>query len=284
MKMRSTLKWLTHGCLSKPLFYSLKQGCSPKLVQLLFETYPSAITMLDFCGETPMSLVYHKNKDPCILKGILEYQPSLASQRIQSFSGPDLVQLVCSPWKNFDTRNAAVIRNHKELSNQWEKVVLTCTAAHKCRHLRSKHDQDTKELHIALELPCSPKILCCFLRMYPEQANMPLPNGMLPLHKYVSSKELLKQTGSSDVIAELIATTPAASSTLYQGNSPLHLAIESGCKWDDGLCQLFYSAPNSLQLLGANSKLFPFMMAATIDPIDLNTVYSLLREGPILIQ
>ena len=231
-----------------------------------------------------MSLVYHKSKDPCILKGVLDYQPSLATQRVQSFSGPDLVQLVCLPWESFDSRNVVYIRSHKELSNQWEKVVLTCTAAHKCRHPRNKYDHDAKELHIALELPCSPKIICCFLKMYPEQALMPLDNGMLPLHKYVSTKERLNQTGASDVIAELIATTPAATSTLHEGNLPLHLAIESGCKWEEGLCQLLYSAPNSLQLPEAKSKLFPFMLAATIDTINLSTIYSLLREGPIRIQ
>jgi len=268
-----------------PLFYALKRGCCPEIVQLLFESYPVAITERDFCGETPLFLVYHKSKDPRILKAILAFQPFLAMHRVHSFAGPELMQVICSPWERLAATSAATVRGHEALGDQWEKVVLTCVAAHKCRHGASKNGNNTKELHVALELPCSPKVLCWFIKMYPEQAHIPLDNGMLPLHKYVSTRELLNQPGAADVIVALVTSNPAATSTMYKGNMPLHLAIEAGCRWEKGLRELLYSGPEALELPERSSNLLPFMMAATSSSnFDLCTVYMLLREGPMQIQ
>jgi hypothetical protein len=265
------------------LFYSLQQACSPEIIQLLFETYPKAITERDFCGENPLFIVYHKSKDPRILKAMLDFQPSLATQKVHSFSSPDLVTLVCSPWEKLEASDVAVARILESFSNQWEKVVITCSAAHKCRRARNKEIHEIKELHLALELPCSPKVLSWFIKMYPEQVSMPLSDGMLPLHRFLSTRELIHQTGAANVMAEFIAAYPPATCTPFRGNMPLHLAIASGCHWEKGLRRLLYFGPEALQLPEHRSRLLPFMLAASSE-VDLGTVYALLREGPTQLQ
>lgn len=235
----------------------------------------------DFCGMTPMYLVYHGSKHPSILKAILQHRPSLALKRICSFSGPDLVRLVCSPWENMlKGTNAEDVRHNVDLSKQWEKVVLTVRAAHKCRH---KESDRTHELHLALELPCSPKILKWFLRMYPEQLRVPMADGKLPLHHLVNSPAFITHKDADTILEQFLVLYPEAAKIRCNGKLPLHLAIESGCLWTNGLKRLLYSYPDARQMPADKSNMLPFMMMATCETSDFSTMFSLLREGPELV-
>lgn len=264
-----------------PLFYSLKRGCSDEVVQSVFEANPDAVLERDFCGITPVYLIYHGSKDPSILKSMLKYRPSLALKKIHSFAGPDLLRLVCSPWEALFNTNAADVRRNAELSNQWEKVVLTVTAAHTCLH--NLKNEQTHELHVALELPCSPRILSWFVRMYPNQVKVPMTDGKLPLHAFVTSKIYINNKETDSLIQMFLEIYPESAGSWFRGKLPIHHAIESGCTWTNGLQRLLYAYPEARQMPNSESRLYPFMMAA-YDSCDLNTLYNMIREGPEMLQ
>ena len=173
------------------------------------------------------------------------------------------------------------IRGNPDLSKQWEKVVLTVSAAHACRH--EKPTVQTHELHTALELPCTPKILSWFIKMYPDQLMIPMADGKLPLHAFASSKSFVEHTMVNDVLQLFIDIYPDATRIWWNGKLPIHLAIESGYLWTNGLERLLYAYPEARQMPNYNSGLVPFMMAAD-DSCDLNTLYSILREGPEMVH
>jgi hypothetical protein len=251
------------------------------VVRLIFEEHPDALVERDFCGTTPLYLVYHSSTDPKILKSMLKFRPSLVLERIHSFSGPDMLQIVCSSWAMLQGVTPADVRCNADLSKQWEKVVLTVSAAHTCRH--EKHPVQTHELHTALELPCSPEILSWFIRMYPDQLMIPMTDGKLPLHAFASSKSFVEHTMVNDILQLCIDFYPNAARIWWNGKLPVHLAIESGYLWTNGLQRLLNAYPEALQMPNYMSGLVPFMMAAN-DSCDLNTLYSLLREGPELVN
>lgn len=235
----------------------------------------------DFCGMTPMYLIYHGSKHPTILKSILQYRPSLALKRSSSFSGPPLVRVVCSPWESMlEGTNAVDVRRNVDLSKQWEKVVLTVSAAHKCQH---HENLTTHELHVALELPCSPKVLLWFMRMYPEQLEIPMIDGRLPLHCFVSSPTFITHKEADSVIQQFLKLYPEAAKIRCDGKLPLHFAIESGCVWHNGLKRLLYAHPTARQLPVDHSSMLPFMTMAACETSDFSTLFSLLREDPELL-
>jgi hypothetical protein len=208
---------------------------------------------------------------------MLKFRPSFALKRIHSFAGPDMLQIVCSSWETLEDITEVGIRRNADLSRQWEKVVLTISAAHTCRH--QNHTVQTHELHAALELPCSPKILSWFIRMYPDQLMIPMKDGKLPLHAFASSKSFVNHTMANYLFQLFIDFYPDAARIWWNGKLPIHLAIESGCLWTNGLRRLFYAYPEGRQMPNCKSGLVPFMMAAN-DSCDLSTLYSLMREGP----
>jgi hypothetical protein len=264
----------------QPLFYALKRGCSEDIIRVVFEANPEAVMERDFCGMTPMHLIYHGSKHPNILKSILQYRPSLALKRSCSFAGPQLVRVICSPWESLLERNNAIdVRRNVDLSKQWEKVVLTVSAAHKCRH----ENLTTHELHVALELPCSPKVLLWFMRMYSEQLKLPMTDGRLPLHCFVSSPAFITHKEADSVIQKFLELYPDAAKIRCNGKLPLHFAIESGCVWNNGLERLLYAYPAARQLPVDNSSMLPFMTMAACETSDLSTLFSLLQEGPELV-
>lgn len=227
----------------------------------------------DWCGVTPLYLVYHASMPCSTLKSMLEYSPNLALKRINSFSAPDLVRLVCAPWEAMIGKTAEEVRNDTELSNQWNKVVLTIRAAHEYRH---KH-QPLHELHAAISLPCSPKILSWFIQMYPHQLRIPMNDEKLPLHVFVTSRAFCNRQGADGILQRLLELYPEAASIPWKGQLPLHLAIQCGCTWTlGGLQRLLYAYPLARQIVDVESNLYPFMMMHS----DPSTRYCLLREGP----
>lgn len=259
-----------------PLFYALKRSLSNDIVLLLFDAYPQAVMGRDFCGETPLSIIYHSSKDPAILKAILHKQPSLARQRLHSFAGPDLVHLVSMPWESLSETTRDEVQLNSALSCQWEKVVLTVTAAHKCQSENKKPAGASCELHVALELPVKPEVLIWFCRMYPDQVSKKMRNGMLPIHKFLTTPEVGNHPGAVSVIPYLIESNLALEP--YDGKLPLHLAIEAGYDWESGLKDIVCAGPEALRSHCSHAFL-PFMYAAMTRDID--TIYTLFREAPI---
>jgi hypothetical protein len=267
------------------IFYALKRGCLPEVVQLVFAAYPTGIVLRDFCGDSGIYLLYYPSKHPRILKSILSQQPSLALHRSNSFSNKELVHQVCDPWTN--TLDLTPTSNDAA----WIKLVLTVQAAHCARFKTHGGVGELKDdlLHMALDLQLSPSLLYHFARLYPEQARRPMPRvqGLLPLQCVVQQTRFATAKGTSSLLRQLIQECPeAATLPCLGGRSLLHLALSNNFCWSNGVKELVYACPDALHEPDPISNLLPFMMASmaltTGMDSDVNTVFCLLREAPLL--
>jgi hypothetical protein len=268
------------------IFYALKRGCLPEVVQLVFAAYPTGVVLRDFCGESAIYLLYHPSKHPNILKSIMSQQPSLALHRSSSFSKKELVYHVCDPWTNS-------LDQTPTLDNAaWIKLVFTVQAAHHARFHTHVGGGELKDdlLHMALELQLSPTLLYHFARLYPEQARCPMPRvqGLLPLQYAVQQARFATAKGTSSLIRQLIQECPeAATLPCLGGQHLLHLALSNNFRWSNGLEELVYACPDALHEPDPISDLLSFMMASMATTTmgmesDVNTIFCLLREAPLL--
>jgi hypothetical protein len=231
----------------------------------------------------PLLLVYHESKHPNILKFMLELCPSMVHVKMSSFSRTDLMRLVCSPWESLESKKAENIKDDPDLWNQWQKLVLTVTAAHRNIY-PSSSKKSNNELHIALELPCPPKIISWFARMHPGQLTITMADGKLPLHFLVSSRFYMSHVDSASVMDTFLELNPMAARIRHHGKLPIHLALESGCLWDSGIKSLFYSFPECRCMFDSRTLLFPFMISAVDSLSNLDTLYHLVSEGPEMLK
>lgn len=66
------------------------------------------------------------------------------------------------------------------------------------------------------------------------------------------------------------------------GRLPLHWALATGKKWEQGVKPLVQVYPEALTVLDVETKLYPFMLAAQVGDMDLGTIYEVLRLDPAM--
>ncbi len=238
----------------------------------------------DFCGDTPLYLLYHPSKDYRILQHVLTEMPFLAVYMENTFSGQPLVKRVCAPWTSKHLALTKLdVETNAALKDRWRKLVLTIQAAH-AHSTGQKHVLSTEmpELHVALEYSCPPLVLSFFAEMYPEQVSMLMTKEKCyPLHYFLSRSDITQDSKSA--VRSLIAVFPQAINHRSNGRLPIHLAISHGRKWDDGIQEIVYAGPNNLDCVDPDCSLVPFLQAASLECPDLSTIYSILRENPAVI-
>jgi hypothetical protein len=106
--------------------------------------------------------------------------------------------------------------------------------------------------------------------------------------------ELILQ--SSKILAEMIQSSPEQKEILKYGGAdwvdpsgrlPLHIAIDSGKTWNDGIDALIKIYPESISITDRSTKLFPYQLAATKaiqNDSAVNDCYKLLRLNPTVLS
>eukprot|EP00977_Amphora_coffeiformis_P024868 scaffold17426_cov170-Amphora_coffeaeformis.AAC.1 len=89
--------------------------------------------------------------------------------------------------------------------------------------------------------------------------------------------DILLQANQGDASAGACFSDPA-------GRLPLHLALNSGKKWNQGVLGLAQVHPEGLACLDPTCNLYPFLLAAEGQRSDLNTVYEVLRFDPSVLS
>eukprot|EP00957_Ditylum_brightwellii_P068304 5185442-Ditylum_brightwellii.AAC.1 len=139
-------------------------------------------------------------------------------------------------------------------------------------------------VHEAVAMSCPPLFVRFAAALHPEQLQQREGKyGRLPLHLAAVAEypSLLDASDPETNIQVLIQLYPdAALCEDYNGKLPIHLALESGKLWDESMQDMFMAWPSSLSIEDRTSCLVPFMLAAVGKKADINTIYSLLCEGP----
>ena len=213
---------------------------------------------------------------------ILNRNPSLALYKDNNAFGQPLVKKICAPWTLKHIVSWTVMESNAVLKDRWTKLVLTVRAAHTCT-AGHKCSSEIPELHLALEFPCPPLVICHFLELYPEQSSVIMSNQKcFPLHYFLLSSNALHD--GEAVIKSLIKAYPKAVLERHNGRLPIHFAITSGLTWRTGVRDIIFADSSVLNEMDRSDGLFPFMQAAAYGRSDLSTIYRLLRENPAVLS
>lgn len=95
-------------------------------------------------------------------------------------------------------------------------------------------------------------------------------------HHHASVIDILLQANHA------FAAARGASLTDPSGRLPLHMALEAGKSWNQGVGGLVEAFPESVSIADRSSKLFPYQLAGTKDALD--GTFELLRRNPTLLE
>ena len=136
-------------------------------------------------------------------------------------------------------------------------------------------------LHLvaALKVPVPVLVDCCAV-VFPEEALQRDDEGFVPLHYALLNPSF----HSSVVIQILLQKQPEAASLAFpNGKSPLVVALEKQRVWcSSGMEQLVMAAPDALEQSDAESGLYPFQLAASLNSNE-TVIYRLVRLRPDLL-
>lgn len=103
-----------------------------------------------------------------------------------------------------------------------------------------------------------------------------------PLSIAISAKSFTISTVVRESILGILKIAPSTTRMMCDNVAPLHFAIRKDLKWDDGIKQILAETPNALGSRDIKTRLYPFMHAAAGHTTDLNTIFMLLQQDPLL--
>jgi ankyrin repeat protein len=281
-----------------PLHTACRCGANLDVLEVLLQAYPQAVHERDLEGLTPLLRMWVR----CFVM--------LGSDAIESVRGPaDLVG---------------------ELGDAWKKTDLLLCAAHygSVDHRPAHH---TFSLHAAAAVDCPRPIVRIAATVYADQLMLQDEQGRTPLMLAAEApiykvRDLSDDgytfedvidgddaaaivtgaEGSDDAatdaqpsVLEILLqacqgeATSAACVTDHSGRLPLHVALQTGKKWNQGVLSLVEAFPESLgsaiegpipkdaiKLRSPDTGLYPFMLASVRENGDLTTSYEILRHSP----
>jgi len=127
-------------------------------------------------------------------------------------------------------------------------------------------------------------VLDWFFQEYQTNIQQKDKKGNLPLHSLLQFAEDETSHARTCAMERLLEIHPEASDIPnLQGRLPLHLGLENGLTLNDGMRQILSVSPRSLSVRDQCVRLYPYATAAASTRSDLDTIYQLVRESPILI-
>ncbi|GKY99362.1 hypothetical protein MPSEU_000891000 [Mayamaea pseudoterrestris] len=276
-----------------PLHTACRCGASLDVLEVLVQAYPGAVHQRDYEGLTPLLRLW------------VRYFVILGNDVIEGVRGPaDLVG---------------------ELGDAWKKTDLLLHAAHfgslerRYSNASASSNGNSFSLHAAASVDCPRPIVKIAATVYPEQLLQRDEKGRTPLMCAAQAPIYKVQDLSDDgysledvihgdnasgddneditsdaqqpSIIELLLqacqgeATSAACITDENGRLPLHVALQTGKKWSQGVQALVEAFPDSLgsPMRGNDTTyngMYPFMLAAQRENADSTTAYEILRHSP----
>lgn len=258
-----------------PLFLALRREADDVVLKMISHTFPDALGMRDECGLTPLSF--------CWLHWLYAFSQN-------SHVG------ICDPRRqDVLAKFFLTKRFDQELWSHWLKIkTLLCASCYLYRLSKLSTipiqiiDEKAKDevgtevgtcspdatifdesyiVHAAAAQDCPAEILDVAILLYPTQVKEKTFDGSIPLHLAAKAPAYMKQPyelGRAANPIDLLSKAYPSGGLVFDGNGflPIHVAIRSGKKWDEGLSSLVLSAPRSLFIRDPNTRLIPFMLAA----------------------
>ena len=269
-----------------PLHAACRCGAPIEVLEVLLEANPDAVCERDYEGLTPLLRLW------------VRYFVILGDDVIQGVKGPaDLTG---------------------ELGEAWNNTELLLQCAHSLK--KTKQDDQAppqytfRTVHAASAVDCPRPVVKIAAIIQPNHLEQKDENGMTPL-LIAAQAPIFKVRDLSDegylledrihgddtyneatneedpdcsqpsVIDILVDAGPnGACIPDTHGRLPLHLAIESGKRWSEGVKAILEAYPDALSQVDVKTSLLPFMQAASVEQPDCGTIFDLLRKDPSLVK
>ena len=139
-------------------------------------------------------------------------------------------------------------------------------------------------VHGMLDLKAPLNMLKTAVKLHPDWARQADFEGNYPLHHVIIRRPF--RVKDVQLIRELLQAYPeAASKRNKAGDLPLHIAIRDRMVWEEGLDEIVKAYPDALNAAEADSKLYPFLLAASLGgKVAVNTTYQMLLVKPHLVK
>lgn len=265
-----------------PLHWAVRLSMPKEVLKWLLAVHPeSGCVAKDREGNTALSLVW-KNQEADLLNlwWASGRQAVLESPRWQSI----LFFLNC--YSSFlQQKQDSFSPTTIELEGAYETLV--------------QHKKTFQPLHTATHCCNVPSpLFALILQVYQDDLQRPDPMGRLPLAIACLDPVSNRSVGAFTKIHLMVAGSPeAVAHRDHCGRLPLHLALENGFIWEEGIDRLIQVAPKSVLVNDPISGLPCFLLAATGsqrregcldgargDPmgesLSLSTIFRLLRSDP----
>lgn len=298
------------------------QDASVNVIRVLLELGNNAqCSLRDVDGDTPLHTACRCGASLDVLEVLIQANPQAVHQRDLEGLTP-LLRLWVRYFVILGNDVIEGVRDQAdlvgELGDAWKKTDLLLHAAH-YGSLERREASSTFSLHAAAAVDCPRAVVNIAATVYPDQLLQQDDKGRTPLmlaaqapiykvrdlsddgyslediiHGDNVAGDSIDDTSndSQPSVIELLLqscqmeSTSAACLTDGCGRLPLHVALLSGKRWNQGVMPLVESFPDALgsPVKGNDSTtckgLYPFMIAAVGDRGDLTSSYELLRHSP----
>ena len=225
---------------------------------------------------------------------------------------PCLLDGVDASWASIADIFEAIVEQKVELSNYelgpvWNKMMtlIYCAYYGSMKYVKEvmlKCPQDMLPVHSAVYCAAPASVLRLLIHLHPQHLLRRDKNGDTPLAMSMKSPSYEQQWCEgcrnqtnhherySHVEVILSAAPEAAKIANHNGRLPLHMAIENGMYWSDGLEDIFMAYPHGAHFQDTTNNLLPFMNACQSKVSQsssselLTNSYLLLRADPSVLH
>lgn len=257
-----------------PLLLAVRREANEEILEMLSYTYPDALSLHDEYGLTPLSSCWLQwFYATCLNSGLGICDPRRQAMVTNFFKTSVFHQEFLSVWQKLQTLLCASTILHgfsyarfheKSLSGKNEYYGGSGTATNKPELSSNK---ESFVVHAAAAQDCPVEILEIAMRLYPSQVREKDSGGSLPLHLAAGAPVYVKQSYELDknynAIDLLSLAYPSGASVVNdRGFLPIHIAIRSGRKWEEGLSSLVMADSRSMRVRDPLTGLYPAQLAA----------------------
>eukprot|EP00980_Cylindrotheca_fusiformis_P030220 scaffold24542_cov166-Cylindrotheca_fusiformis.AAC.4 len=269
------------------------------VIESILWAAPELASIANREGEVPLHWAVRLSSQNPVLNVLLATDPETGF----AMDHMDLTPLAMI-WERHQTNLIETFRYDKQAffrdsNNSWKRVISIFQAVSDAEHLEKS--ESFFPLHTAASR-CTPRSLFPFmLQVYKNQLSATDLKGRTPLMIACQSPSANRSFDILTKIQYILKEDPGQAKVEHResGNRlPLHVALESGICWNDGIESLIAVHPSALSKRDPISGLYPFALAAAQDlraTLDdgssdasdnhlLTTVYNLLREEPSLVN
>ena len=274
------------------------EGSSEDVQLLILSAFPDSIMKQDKYGDTPCHRACALGACIEVLEKFVEANPEVID--VPNNDGITPFFMLSNSYEMAESIQD--ISEEGEFWDEWEKALLFLSASY-FKSYSIPREKPFRILHAVAGAKCPRALVRTCVNLFSYQLLSLDEANRVPLSIAASTEvfsepekkeapdtpsdtdEGSQEENNLSVLQIFLAAEPKAASIVdSEGKLPLTYAIENGIRWEEGLEDLLWAFPQALYLQDPKTSLYPFMLAGASKDSSVETIYSLLRAFPVLVQ